>query len=86
MVTISGNGGSQIAGENYTLTCTVTGGGTMPPTYRWFMDGTLLPGLISATLTFSPLSQNETSNYTCEATRSLSTATSTAMAVKVQGI
>ena len=67
--TVGGNG-AQIAGEDYTLTCQVTGGGTTSPTYQWFKGGTPLTGQTSATLSFSPLSQAaHNGSYSCEATQ-----------------
>ncbi|ORU95145.1 MAG: hypothetical protein A6F71_10925 [Cycloclasticus sp. symbiont of Poecilosclerida sp. M] len=38
MVTLSGSGGAQVAGEDYTLTCQFTGGEAVTPAYRWFKD------------------------------------------------
>ena len=85
MVTLGMSGGAQIAGEDYTLTCRVTGGGTMTPTYRWLRNGSPLSGETSATLSFSPLRQSDSGSYTCEATKSLSTVTSAPMVVTVEG-
>jgi hypothetical protein len=68
-VTVTSSGGAQIAGQDYTLTCQVTGGGTMTPTYRWFRDGSPLTGQTSATLSFSPLREIDSGVYTCEGTR-----------------
>ena len=69
VVAVTGSGGAQVAGEDYTLTCQVTGGGTMTPTYRWFRDGSVLTGQTSATLSFSPLRETDSGVYTCEGTR-----------------
>ena len=85
MVTVSGSGGAQIAGEDYTLTCTVTGGGTTTPTYRWLRNGLQLPDETSAALSFSPLRQSSSNSYTCEATKSLSTVTSEPIVLTVEG-
>jgi hypothetical protein len=68
-VTVTSSGGVQIAGEDYTLTCQVTGRGPMTPTYRWFRDGSPLTGQTSATLSFSPLREIDSGVYTCEGTR-----------------
>jgi hypothetical protein len=85
-VTVTSGGGAQIAGENYTLTCQVTGGGTMTPTYRWFRDGSPLTGQTSATLSFSPLREIDSGVYTCEGTRNSITVTSgTGIMITVAG-
>ena len=85
MVTLSGSGGAQIAGEDYTLTCQVTGGGTMTPTYRWFRNESLLTGQTSNTLAFSPLRETDSGVYTCEGTRSSITVTSASVRISVVG-
>ena len=60
-----------IVGETYSLTCTVTGGGTITPNaYRWFNNGSQLTSQTSATLSFSPLRQSDSGNYFCEGARS----------------
>ena len=74
MVTLSSSGGAEIAGEDYTLTCTVIGGDTATPTYRWFRNGSPQSGETSATLSFSPLRQSDSGVYTCEGTRGSSAA------------
>jgi hypothetical protein len=70
MVMVHSSDSAQIAGEDYTLTCQVTNGGTMTPTYRWFRNGSLLTGQASVTLPFSPLRESDSGVYTCEGTRS----------------
>ena len=85
MVSLSGSSGPQIAGENYTLTCQVTGGGTTTPTYRWFKNGSLLTGQTTATLSFSPLIETDSGVYTCEGNRSYITATSESVNITVVG-
>ena len=74
-VSLTGSGGARVVGENYTLTCNVTGGVTTESTYRWVRDGTLL-NVTSATLSFSPLRETDSGVYTCEGTRSSITRTS----------
>ena len=64
MVSVSGSGGVQTAGEVYTLTCTVTGGSTT--TYRWFKNDLTIPDQTS-TLSFAPLRQTDSGNYSCQA-------------------
>ena len=85
MVSLNGSGGPQNAGENYTLTCQVTGGGITTPTYRWFRNGSLLTDQIYATLSFSPLRETDSGVYTCEGTRSSSSSTSENVTVRVVG-
>ena len=65
LVMLSGSGGAEIAGENYTLTCTVTGG-TMTPTYQWWKDGALLTNQTASTIAFRPLQQTSSGVYICE--------------------
>ena len=70
--TVSGRT-TQYAGEQYTLTCVVSGGGNPATTYRWHRGGRLLSGKTSDTITFSLLRQTPPSSngqFTCEATRS----------------
>lgn len=55
--------GSQIAGESYTLICTVSGVDDTP-TYQWLKNGTAIMET-TQTLTFSPLNQADTSQYSC---------------------
>ena len=64
MVRVSGSGGAQTAGEVYTLTCTVTGGSAT--TYQWFKNDLTIPDQTS-TLSFAPLRQTDSGNYSCQA-------------------
>ena len=84
-VNLSDSGNTQIAGENYTLTCQVTGGGTRTPTYRWFKDGAQLTGQTTESLSFSPLRQIDSGTYTCDGTRSSVTRRSTSVSLTVVG-
>ena len=74
MVTVTNSGSTQHAGEDYTLTCTVSGGETTATTsYQWRRDNSPLSGETSATLSFTPLRQTTPSSngqYVCEAMRS----------------
>ena len=58
LVTLSGSGGAKIAGENYTLSCTLTGGGTVTTTYQWWKDDALLINKIASTIAFRPLRES----------------------------
>ena len=85
MVSLTDSGGAQVVGENYTLTCNVTGGVTTASTYRWFRDGSLLIETPTRTLSFSPLLETDSGVYTCEGTRSSITRTSANLTVAVAG-
>ena len=79
------SGGAQIAGEDYILSCTVTGGGTMTPTYRWWKDGALLTSRTASTIAFRPLWQTSSGVYICEGTRNSIAVNSTGVTLTVQG-
>ena len=84
-VTLSTSGGAQIAGQDYTLTCQVTGGGTMTPTYQWFRGTSVLTDETSMSLSFSPLREIDSGDYTCEGTRSSIAVTSDPITITVMG-
>ena len=85
MVTLTGSGGAQVVGENYTLTCNVTGGVTTAFAYRWFRNGSLCNETSTSTLSFSPLRVTDSGVYSCEGTRSSTTRTSANLTVAVVG-
>ena len=85
MVKLNASGDAQIAGEDYTLTCTVTGGGTVTPTYRWWKSGTLLTDQTANTIAFRPLQQTSSGVYICEGTRNFIAVNSSNMTFAVQG-
>ena len=64
------NGGATpTAGQDYTLTCSVTGElGSFTPTYQWRMNGGVIDGETEPTLSFSPLRLSDAGRYTCKAT------------------
>ena len=69
IATLRGDG-PQIAGENYTLTCQVTGGGNALPTYQWFKNSNQIRGETYETLFFSPLNERlHNGVYSCLGTR-----------------
>ena len=86
-VSSTGSGVTQHAGEDYTLTCTVSGGETTATTtYQWHRDNSALSGETSATLSFTPLRQTTPSSngqYVCEAMRSGRTVTSHVVTIDV---
>ena len=85
-MTLSGSGGAQIAGEDYTLTCQFTGGEAVTPAmYRWLKDGSPLAGETSDTLSFSPLRDTDFGGYTCEVTTGSLTGTSPSVTITVVG-
>ena len=54
-VMLTGSGGTLTEGQNYMLTCTASGGGSMAYTYMWLKDGSVVSGQTSSTYSFSPL-------------------------------
>ena len=84
-VSLTGSGGARIVGENYTLTCNVTGGVITESTYRWFRNGLLLDETSNSTLSFLPLLESESGVYTCEGTRSSIIRTSANYTLAVSG-
>ncbi len=97
IVALDDNGLSQRAGENYTLTCTASGGGNGTPTYLWFRNATLLSAQTSATfsfsletetsqtLTFSPLREADTGGYMCTVMSNSLMETSETVSINVEG-
>ena len=83
-VSINGSADTQVAGENYTLTCLVTGGEAMTHEYRWFGSDLQIPGDTSNTLSFSPLGEADSGGYTCEVTTG-SLATNASVTITVEG-
>ena len=70
-VNVTGSGVTQHAGEDYTLTCTVSGGELdANTTYQWMKDESNLATETSEGLSFSPLSQHNSSQYVCTARKS----------------
>ena len=89
MASVTGSGTTQHAGEDYTLTCTVSGGEiTATTTYQWHRDNSPMSGETSATLSFTPLRRTAPSSngqYVCEAMRSGRTARSEGLTITVIG-
>ena len=89
MATVTGDTPTQHAGEDYTLTCTVSGGETTATTtYQWRRNNSPLSGETSATLSFTPLRQTTLSSngqYECQATRSGRTDRSEGITITVAG-
>ena len=85
MVNVTGGNTTQQAGQNYTLTCTVSGGGTDVPFYQWLKNGSYLTNETAETLSFTPLTQGNSSAYACEATKSHRVVESDSIDVDVTG-
>ena len=87
MVSVTSTSATQHVGEDYTLTCTVSGGvTTATTTYQWRLQDDLpLFGETSATLSFTPLGQTSNGQYVCEAMRSGRTVRSDGFNVSVTG-
>ena len=86
---VTNGSATQHAGENYTLTCTVSGGATVTTTYQWHRDSSPLSGETSATLSFTPLRQTTPSSngqYVCKVMRSGRTRRSRSITIDVTGI
>ena len=85
-VSLTDGDATQNAGEDYTLTCTVSGGETTATTtYQWRKDNSPLSGETSATLSFMPLGQSSNGQYVCEVIRGGSTVTSHVVTIDVTG-
>ena len=56
-----------LLGENYNLTCTITGADKLSPTisYEWIQNETLLEMVDSSILSFSPFKLSHAGNYSC---------------------
>ena len=68
---VTGSGVTQHDGEDYTLTCTVSGGEQdANTTYQWIKGDSSLATETSASLSFFPLSQHNNSQYVCRARKS----------------
>ena len=89
-MSVTNGSATQHAGEDYTLTCTVSGGETTATTtYQWLRDNSPLSGKTSATLSFTPLRQTTPSSngqYACEVMRSGRTVRSRSITIDVTGI
>ena len=72
-VQVSGGGTTSTAGEDYQLTCRVSGAENLNPTttYRWTKNsgsGQTQIGTNSNTLSFTPLQLADAASYVCEVT------------------
>ena len=64
-VKLTGSGGTVTEGQNYVLTCTASGGGSMAYTYVWLRDGSVVSNQTSSTYSFSPLRVTDSGRYNC---------------------
>ena len=65
-VTLTGSRDTPSVGQNYVLTCTVSGGGFMAYTYMWLKDGSVVSGQNSSTYSFSLLRVTDSGGYSCQ--------------------
>ena len=63
---LAGSGGTLTEGQNYVLTCTASGGGSMAYTYTWLKNGSVVSGQTSSTYSFSPLLMVNSGRYSCQ--------------------
>ncbi len=80
---VSASAGPPSAGQDYTLTCFVRGGGTSQPTFQWLRNGRELRGETSIHLFFSPLALTDSGEYTCMVTVGSTTITSPGLNISV---
>ena len=64
-VMLTGSGGTLTEGQNYILTCTASGGGSMAYTYMWLRNGSVVSAQTSSTYSFSPLRVTDSGRYNC---------------------
>ena len=64
-VVLTGSGGTLTEGQNHTLTCEASGGGSMAYTYMWLRNDTEVSGQTSSTYSFSPLLVIHSGLYSC---------------------
>ena len=64
-VVLTGSGGTLTEGQNHTLTCEASGGGSMAYTYMWLRNGSVVSGQTSSTYSFSPLRVTDSGRYSC---------------------
>ena len=84
-VTLTGGSDGLMAGQNHTLTCVASGGGSMAYTYMWLKDGIVIPGQTSSTFSFSSLEIDDSGQYSCRVTVGSMTVTSRNMSITVVG-
>ena len=58
--------GTPTEGQDYMLTCTASGGGSMAYTYMWLRNGSVVSGQTLSTYTFSPLRETDSGQYSCQ--------------------
>ena len=70
VITAMVSGDTPTVGENYSLTCTVTGADRLNPTitYQWFKNNTMVSGETQSTLSFFSLSLCDAGQYSCDVT------------------
>ena len=84
-VTLTGSGGIPTEGQDYMLTCTASGGGSMAYTYKWLRNGSVVPGQNSFTYSFIPLRATDFGKYSCQVIVQSITVTSEGVDITVVG-
>ena len=82
---LTGSGDTVAEGQNYTLTCAASGGGSMAYTYMWLKDGSVVSGQTSSTYYFFPLRMTDSGRYNCLVSLGYTNMTSEAVTITVVG-
>ena len=80
---LTGSGGKLTEGQNYVLTCTASGGGSMAYTYMWLKNDSVVTGQTSSTYSFSPLRVTDSGRYNCQVSLGSTNMTSVAVTITV---
>ena len=81
---LTGSGGTLTEGQNYMLTCTPSGGGSMAYNYKWLKDGSVVSGQNSSTYFFSPLLVVHSGQYSCQVSVGSTTMSSVGVDITVK--
>ena len=79
---LTGSDGTLTEGQNHTLTCTASGGGSMAYTYMWLRNGS---SQTLSTYSFSPLRVVDSGRYNCRVSLGSTSITSGAVTITVLG-
>ena len=77
--------GTLTKGQNHTLTCTASGGGSMAYTYMWLRNGSVVSSQTLSTYSFSPLRVVDSGRYNCRVSLGSTSITSGAVTITVLG-
>ena len=84
IVMVASNGSVLSAGQNHTLTCEASGGGSMAYTYTWLKNGSVVSGQTSSTYAFSSLLVVHSGQYSCRVSVGSMTVTSEGVNITVE--